>query len=826
MAANTSTTLSPSRAGDVVMSRDGRTLYAAGADGNVRVYDLSTGALIATYDVGIRLGGIDLSPDGSFLMIVELEPIARRYDQYGYETLTIATYRLDLATGAIRTFTSTTSWIDGPFYDIAIAANGDALVTQQFRGSGWVRAYTLDTDTGVYTGTTQTYRQDSVLSASLDRTEFLLAEANISDAPLNILTMNADGAVRNVHHSSSSGFNRGVQAFSLEGNLVAQYVYGTGILIFDADLKFITNLTNLYPQWRSGFLADLAFDATGSFLYVLDTDTDKIFQLSTADFTIVDSYPVGINMQSFEGGFGNRLLVNPDGRSFTVITDNGVQLVGSIGSTDAVSGTDMADTLTGGAAATRIDGGAGDDVLNGQGGNDTLLGGEGGDTLNGNSGNDTLNGGNGADRLFGGDGADMLDGAGDDDSLSGGAGDDRLNGGDGNDLLLSGAGTDRLYGDVGDDALIFGADLSPTDTASGGAGADVLAIQGNYPGLVLGSATLIDIETLSFLSGADTRFGDAAGNQYSYNLTSVDGNVAASRQLKVNGAALLAGENLTFNGAAESNGSFFFYGGKGTDVLTGGAGNDVFFLAEGRLNAGDRFIGGAGADILTLRGDYAGANALTFAADAISGIETISVLGVADTRFFSGGTPYSYSLRTNDANVAAGATLTVNGGKLGADETLSFYGSAETDGAFRLFGGAGADVLVGGKGNDLFYGGLGADYLSGYAGGNDVFRYQSVAESFATDFNIIQYDRIMGFSTGDIIDLSRIDANTANGAGNDAFRFIGAAAFSGAAGELRAYSYGSYYFVAGDVDGDGAADIVISVDSLDRLPLTASDFVL
>jgi hypothetical protein len=38
----------------------------------------------------------------------------------------------------------------------------------------------------------------------------------------------------------------------------------------------------------------------------------------------------------------------------------------------------------------------------------------------------------------------------------------------------------------------------------------------------------------------------------------------------VNASTLQAGENLTFDGSAETNGSFFIYGGKGVDTLTGG----------------------------------------------------------------------------------------------------------------------------------------------------------------------------------------------------------------------------------------------------------------
>ncbi|MDP8994606.1 MAG: hypothetical protein M3N07_06465, partial [Pseudomonadota bacterium] len=95
-------------------------------------------------------------------------------------------------------------------------------------------------------------------------------------------------------------------------------------------------------------------------------------------------------------------------------------------------------------------------------------------------------------------------------------------------------------------------------------------------------------------------------------------------------------------------------------------------------------------------------------------------------------------------------------------------------------------------------------------------------------------DRIFGFEHAiDKIDLARIDADT-TAAGNQAFTFIGSAAFSGngAAGQLRAENLGeatpSYnvWRVEGDVDGDGVADFSIEVYIEVGQPLTASDFIL
>ncbi len=385
--------------------------------------------------------------------------------------------------------------------------------------------------------------------------------------------------------------------------------------------------------------------------------------------------------------------------------------------------------------------------------------------------------------------------------------------------ILTGAGNDTLSGGNGNDAFVFGAFLTAADGANGGAGADTVVIQGNYPALTLG-AGLVNNEVLLVASGSDTRFGDTAGNSYDYNITTVDANVAAGALLTVSATLLAAGEDLVLNGAAETNGAFRVFAGAGNDTLTGGAGNDGFFFgADDNFTGADTVNGGGGTDSIALRGNYPDLGSLTLQDSTFTNVEVLVLLSGLTNEFGGPIVPggFDYNLTLADGNIAAGQRLEVNAINLGPTESIRINAGNETDGSVRILSGAGDDTLIGTSGADVFYGGLGADVMTAVAIGDaDIYLYRSTAESTATSTDTIN------FLAGDRIDLSFIDAD-GPGASN-AFTFIGASAFSNVAGQLRVGQLGNVWMVEGDTNGDGIADLVITVNSTD--PINAGVFIL
>ena len=139
-----------------------------------------------------------------------------------------------------------------------------------------------------------------------------------------------------------------------------------------------------------------------------------------------------------------------------------------------------------------------------------------------------------------------------------------------------------------------------------------------------------------------------------------------------------------------------------------------------------------------------------------------------------------------------------------------------------LRGEAGNDTLLGGAGNDVLRGGAGLDTLTGGTG-NDTFEYTATADSGTGSA-----DTIVDFLQGqDKIDLSAIDA-VAGLAGNQAFSFIGSAAFSAANqnGSIRWFYDEANNVTVIEVSNDADVAPEMRLQLTGRVELTANDFVL
>jgi len=275
------------------------------------------------------------------------------------------------------------------------------------------------------------------------------------------------------------------------------------------------------------------------------------------------------------------------------------------------------------------------------------------------------------------------------------------------------------------------------------------------------------------------------------------------------------GNDLLAGAAGDDN----LNGEEGNDTLFGGAGNDRLFGGDGKdvLNGGtgsDRLDGGSGNDWLN---GGVGADAMTggagddrFVVD-LAGDLVIEAAGGGTDQVRSANLSLNLGDYANveDAVLTGAANLNLTGSAVANllfanAGRNSLFGGAGND---RLFGGAGNDTLFGGNGNDRLTGGTGTDRMTGGAGA-DVFVFQTAAEIGIGALR----DRITDFATGvDHIDLHAIQAGQV---------FIGAAGFSGVAGQVR-YAGG---LLSGDLNGDQVADFTLQLDA--GPALSGADLIL
>ncbi len=466
---------------------------------------------------------------------------------------------------------------------------------------------------------------------------------------------------------------------------------------------------------------------------------------------------------------------------------------------------------------------------------DLILGKDGNDVLAGQGGNDWLKGGNGDDDLHGGGGDDRLEGSADEDYLIGGLGNDFLDGGAGADDLFGGAGNDIMSGGSEFDFVRY--DLDHLDGDFRGISADLQAgiiidpfggtdvvssvegivgshlndtITGNSEANYLYSQQGNDI--LSGSGGDDWLFGGAGKDKInggfgqdgaSYARDHLDGGFggikanlkkayvvdAFGSKDRLNSIENLEGSafrdkikgNNADNDLFGNGGADKLIGKGGSDLLVGGAGNDV--LKGG--NGFDYLVGGAGNDRLK---DVFGGGTASYISD----------------HTFGGSQGISANLATGLVTDVFGDTDRLIGissvtGSIFGD---SFVGDRKSN---WFFGSDGDDTARAGGGKDQIGGGSGQDTLWGQAGSDEFLFFTS------SDSMIGNGDMIMDFANGEKIrfleDLSVMNS------------FIGSAAFSDIAGQVRAVIVSDDTLVTGDIDGDGVADFEITLVGFANLEL-------
>jgi Ca2+-binding RTX toxin-like protein len=355
------------------------------------------------------------------------------------------------------------------------------------------------------------------------------------------------------------------------------------------------------------------------------------------------------------------------------------------------------------------------------------------------------------------------------------------NAGEGTDLVQSSV-THTLSADVENLTLTGTAAINGTGNASdniilGTSMANALTGLGGDDRLDGGG----NADTMTGGTGDDTYVVDNTGDVVVEN-ASEGTDTVESRVAYVLSANL---ENLTLTGSGITNGT----GNAGSNVIIGNSASNTL----NGLAGADSMSGGDGND--------------TYVVDDLG--DVVNENASEGTDLVQSGVSFTLSNDVENLTLTGSASIDGTGNTL--NNTIT-----GNSGLNILSGGAGNDNLNGGANSDLVYGGSGADLLTGGTD-SDTFLF-----AFITDSGVdTDRDAITDFATGDLIDLSLIDADV-DAANDQAFVIDTDNSFS--KGEIKIqFSLGNA-IVSLNNDNDAEADMVFLVQNTNSL--TGVDFVL
>jgi Ca2+-binding RTX toxin-like protein len=363
-----------------------------------------------------------------------------------------------------------------------------------------------------------------------------------------------------------------------------------------------------------------------------------------------------------------------------------------------------------------------------------------GDIFIGSNGNNNLQGGDQDDIFLSGGGDDMVLGGAGTDIVFAGAGDDTVVGQTGNDVAFLGSGRDRFIWNNGDGSDFInggnGFDITEVNGADGaGDEFDLRQVDGQaiFNRLNLGLFTLTNEKIEQFEingQGGDDSLtvGDLTGSAVQKVVFSggKGNDVLDARESSTTIEAFGGkGHDLLQGGAAEDT----FFAGRGNDTVVGQRGNDTAYLGKGR----DRFIwnngdgsdfidGGNGFDVTEVNGANGAGDEFDLRqvnGQAIFNRLNLGLFTLTNEKieqFEINGQGGDDSLTVGDLTVSAVQKVVFSGGE--GNDVLDARESSST---IEAFGGEGDDLLLGGAAEDTFFAGAGDDIVVGQRGADTAY---------------------------------------------------------------------------------------------------------
>jgi len=297
---------------DMVYDAARDVVYITNGDSVLR-YHLGSSTFLTPLVLGGSLRGIDISPNGNTIAVAD-----------GLRTDTnVWIHLIDLTNGHSKKVLFPRDFSEGGTFSVAYGSDGAILVSSTFEGSGWVPLRRYD-PIHATTTTLASIRQDSMLTASADRSMIAYEESNISDGRWGTYAV-ATGIVtsRAWYENGTSWFNYEI-GVNRNGTQYAIPTYG-GTYIYDSAYTHTATVGQYAGEQPIG----LVYHPTQDIVYFAWAGTSEVRAHDTNTFAQVASYNVE---QTFNGN-GNyaftqgRLKIAHDGSLLFVTVNGGVRCI-------------------------------------------------------------------------------------------------------------------------------------------------------------------------------------------------------------------------------------------------------------------------------------------------------------------------------------------------------------------------------------------------------------------------------------------------------------------------------------------------------------------
>ncbi len=277
-------------------------------------YNLTTQSFLPSFNLGGRLMGIDLSPDGNTLAVADAT----------YSTVQSWIYLVNVQTGASQKVVfplllpETEVW---GTYSVAFGSDGNLLITEAAQWSP-LRKYNLST--GTATVLLPLISGATILSSSADGSVIGFAEGSNTSGPWGRYRVSDSNTA--VSPNGTFNFNYEIST-SRKGTQFAIPTF-IGTFVYDSNLAQIAFVW----QQPAGALQPFGgvYDPTKDILYLSWGGTQEVRAFETTNFTQVATFNIGsmFNIfgmrQTYETG---RLKISRDGSLLFAVVDGGIRYV-------------------------------------------------------------------------------------------------------------------------------------------------------------------------------------------------------------------------------------------------------------------------------------------------------------------------------------------------------------------------------------------------------------------------------------------------------------------------------------------------------------------